>query len=560
MQEILVRGGFLVDGTGGPGRTADVRVAGGKIVEVGPDLPARGEQVIDAAGAIVAPGFIDSHTHYDAAIFWDPLCDPMPQHGVTTVVIGNCSLGLAPMRPDDRAGHIDVFSYIEDIPRDTLASAIPWDWQSFPEYARALAGEQLGVDVAAFVGHSQIRSFVMGPAAWERVATYQEIVAMVAELDRALGAGAIGLSFSLFDKDRQGRPVPSCRADDAEMDALCAVLARHKAVFQFVPRGDTTEALLEDLRRIGGWIGPHGIVALYNIVVHVDVDPERSGRVTDCLEAMQAEGIRIYGMASPRPFENAIGFDGGISFLSLPAWNELVQAPLTEKRRLASDPAWRARARDQAGSLPSVMFPFANPEKLRIGTVANAGLESWAGRTLADLARERDGNVSDVLADWLIENDFDTTFIFAIANTDPKDVVRLLNHPHTFVSGSDAGAHLLMFAAVGDPTLLLTRYVRDRGDLGLEEVIHALTRRQAELLGLDDRGVIRPGMAADLVIFALEELDYGDPYLVDDVPGGQSRMTRRPGGYRLTIVNGEPVQANGTPTGKLPARFLARAG
>jgi N-acyl-D-aspartate/D-glutamate deacylase len=558
MQELLVKGGFVVDGTGAPGRTADVRIAGGKVVEVGPELPARDAQVIDAAGAIVAPGFIDSHTHYDATIFWDPMCDPMPQHGVTTVVIGNCSLGLAPMKPEDREGHIDVFSYIEDIPRDTLASSIPWAWRTFPEYARALAGEAFGVNVAAFVGHSQIRSFVMGPAAWERVATYQEIVAMAAELDRALGAGAIGMSFSLFDKDRQGRPVPSCRADDAEMDALCAVLARHKGAFQFVPRGDTTEALLEDLRRIGRWIGPHKVVALYNIVVHVDVDPERSGLVTACLEAMQAEGIRIYGMASPRPFENAIGFDGGISFLSLPSWNALVQAPLAEKRRLAVDPGWRAQARDEADTLASVMFPFANPEKLRIGET-KAGLEGWAGRTLADLARERATHVSDALADWLIENDFDTTFVFAIANTDPTDVVRLLSHPHTFVSGSDAGAHLLMFAAVGDPTLLLARYVRDRQDLGLEEVVHALTQRQAELLGFEDRGVIQPGMAADLVIFALDELEYGDPYLVDDVPGGQSRMTRGPGGYRLTLVNGEPVQANGVLTGNLPARFLARA-
>jgi N-acyl-D-amino-acid deacylase len=237
----------------------------------------------------------------------------------------------------------------------------------------------------------------------------------------------------------------------------------------------------------------------------------------------------------------------------------LVQAEPVERRRLASDQAWRARAREDADSNPSILFPFSKPQELRIGGVGSTHLKSWSGRTLRDLVESRGGHVSDVLADWLVENDFNTNFVYAIANTEPKDVVALLKSPVTFVSGSDAGAHLQMFSAAGDGTLLLTRYVRERGDMSLEEAIYALTGHQAQILGLRDRGVLAPGMAADITIFALEELNYGPEFLVNDVPGGRSRLTRRPGGYRYTIANGVVVQKQGAATGALPARWLKSA-
>lgn len=246
MSDLLITRGLVIDGTGAPGRMADVRIRNGRVAEIAPDLQPLGEPVIDAAGAVVAPGFIDSHTHFDATIYWDPLCDPMPQHGVTSVVAGNCSLGLAPVRPADRRSQVDVYSYIEDLPVELLDSAIPWNWESFADYGRALSARKLGVNLLAFVGHSQIRSYVMGEAAWERAARPDEIAAMRAELDRALAAGALGMSFSLYDKDREGRPVPSCLADDAEMDALCATLGAHGATLQFVP-GNTTDVIIDQI-------------------------------------------------------------------------------------------------------------------------------------------------------------------------------------------------------------------------------------------------------------------------------------------------------------------------
>jgi len=560
MGDLLIRGGVVIDGTGAPGRRLDLRVRDGRIAEMAEDLAPAGERVIEAAGAVVAPGFIDSHTHYDAAIYWDPLCDPMPQHGVTTVVIGNCALGLAPLRPTERAAQLDVFSYIEDLPLELLGAAVPWTWESFDDYARALAERRLGVNLMVLASHSQIRTWVMGEAAWTRAATPQEAAAIAAELDRALAAGAFGLSISSFDKDRQGRAVPSSLADAAELDALCAVLARHGAVLQFVPCSDTTEMLLAELERLGALLGRHGVTGLYNILVHVNGDPTRSRRVEACLAALHAKGVRLYAMAAPRPFELSIGFEQTICFISVPAWNELVQADPQTKRRLVGDPDWRARARRDVDSCPSVMFPFDQPQLLRIREVAGAAQAEWGGRSFAELIAARGGHPSDVLADWVAENDFAATFIFPIANTDEAQVAALLKSPVAFVSGSDAGAHLQMFCAAGDATLLLTRFVRERGDLALEAAVHAVTGRQAELFGLADRGVLAPGKAADIAVFALDELTYGPELVVADLPGGGERLTRAPGGYRYTIVGGVVVQRDGAATGELPARFLAHAG
>lgn len=560
MGNLLIVNGDVIDGTGGPALRLDVRVRDGRIAEMAAGLAPDGEPVIDAAGAIVAPGFIDSHTHFDATVFWDPRCDPMPQHGVTSVVIGNCALSLAPVRPQDRAAQIDVYSYIEDLPVDVLNAAIPWKWETFGEYAQALSRQPLGINLIGFVGHSQIRAYIMGDAAWERAATPEEIAAMADELDKALAAGALGLSYSLFDKDRRGRLVPSCVADAAELDALFAVLAAHEAPFQFVPDGNTTETLLDQLEWLASFLERHGVVGLYNIVVHVDGEPDRSRRVMELLERLHARGVRLFGMVSPRPFELSIGFDQTIAFINIPAWNELVQAGADEKRRLVSSEEWRSRARADVDAFPSVMFPFAHPEPLRINAAVEGEPRRWIGRTLAELAAERGGHISDVLADWLRENDFATSFVFPIANTDEGVVARLLASPCTFVSGSDAGAHLQMFCAAGDTTLLLTRYVRDRRDLSLEEAVAAITGRQAELLGIKDRGVLAPGKAADITIFSLEELAYGAAYMVDDLPNGQSRLTRDPGGYRYTIVGGVVVQESGRATEALPGRWLKPRG
>ncbi len=559
MNNLLIKGGLVINGTGTPGQAMDIRVRNGRITEMAPRLKPDGEQIIDAAGAIVAPGFIDSHTHYDATIFWDPLCDPMPQHGVTTVVAGNCSLSLAPIRAADRAGQMDCLSYIEDLPLEVLNTCIPWSWESFDEYARALADRKLGVNVLSFVGHSQLRSYVMGEAAWERAATPEETAAMVAELDRALAAGALGLSYSLFDKDRTGRWVPSHYAADAEIEALCARLSAHQAVFQFILSAASNEIAVKELEQFGQILKRHNITGLYNLVVQDTINPARAGLIIGCLESLRQQGIRLYALATPRVFELTVGLEQSLCFIDVPAWNALAQATYEGKQRLLADPAWRARARSDADTSAALMFPFSRPEELRIFGVTDPKWQPWVGRTLRDLVAERGGHVSDVLADWMRDNDCRATFVYPVANTDQDGVLGLLKSPVTLVSASDAGAHLQMFCASGDATLLLTRYVRERGDMSIEEAIHAITGHQAEVLGLGDRGVLAPGKAGDFTIFALDELHYGPEVPVNDVPGGLPRLTREPGGYRYTIVNGVIVQKSGKATGELPARWLARA-
>jgi len=554
MGNLLIKGGTVIDGTGAPGRKADVRVSDGRIAEIGPDLAVGGEQVIDATGAVVTPGFIDSHTHFDATIYWDPMLDPMPQHGVTTVVGGNCSLGLAPIKPADRRAQIEVFSYLEDLPGDLLNDVIPWDWEGYGEYARSAAQVPLGLNLMTYAGHSQIRCFVMGEEAWERTATPEEIAAMTDLLDQALAAGALGLSYSLFDKDRQGRPVPSSLADDAELDALIAKLGEYGATFQFVP-GDNADAIVRQLKWLGEMFGRHGVTGLYNILVHMETQPDRASRIIACLEELREKGITIYGMVSPRYIEMSIGFEQSICFIDLPAWNEFVQSPLEAKRAMIDDPAWRARGREEADTRRSTMFPFKSPQTLKIASAGNPDCREWVGRTLAELHEARGGHISDVLADWIKENDFDTSFALAIANTNADEVAAMLKCPVGIISASDAGAHLQMFCAAGDST----KYVRERGDLTLAEAVHGLTGKQAEIFRIPDRGILAPGKVADITIFALDELEYGGEKPVADMPGGISRLTRDPGGYRYTIVGGEIVQQDGKATGTLPASWLARA-
>jgi len=559
MNDLLVRGGMLVDGTGGPARAADVRVRAGRVAEIGPGLRPDGERVLDAAGGYVTPGFIDIHTHFDPTLFWDPLCDPMPQHGVTSVLVGNCSLSLAPVRPEHRAGLQELLCYIEDLPAEVLDVSIPWGWESYGEYLTAV--EKLGgfaVNMAGMVGHNMLRTYVLGEAAWDRPATDDERARIAALLDESLAAGAAAMSTSLgFDEDRDKRPVPSRQADDAELAALIDVLAAHRKFVQFIPAA-TGRQMRKDVQRMADLTGPRGVVSTWIGVFHDQDHPDWAVKMLDFAGQLQAQGVRNYPQVSPRTLDIHVNWDGGMSWFALEnSWHKMVQAPRPAKAPMLSDPAWRALAREEWDRVPRTMIPHKHADRIRLVSVTRPENERWVGATLADLAADRGGHPSDVLADWLLANDANPGVVgVGVANADPAGVAGTLVHPASIMANSDAGAHLQMMCAIGDTTLLLARHVRDRADLTIEQAVHRMTGQLAGRFGFAGRGRLAAGMAGDLVVFGLDELDWAADVFVADLPEGAQRLRRPPGGYRYTVVGGTVVQEGGQLTGARPGTVL----
>jgi N-acyl-D-aspartate/D-glutamate deacylase len=560
-KDLLVRGGDIVDGTGAPPVRADVRIRHGRIVEMGPGLRPDGEEEFDASGAVVTPGFIDTHAHVDPQVFWDASLDPEPQHGVTTLLVGNCSLSLYPVSDATRGELSDLFAYIEDVPRHLFDDCVPWTWSDYDGYRDTVNATGSGANLAPLIGHSPIRIAVMGADAWTRVATADERAAMARLLGDAMRGGAWGLSTSQLDVDIHGRPVPSRASDDAEVDALLDVLsAAGRGLVEIVPGlldGADPRIMMEDLARR---CGARHIPLTWTGFVYTDSNPASSESWLSLTRRLKADGISFYPQQSPRTVDFRLNWDSSMMFMSMPAgWHKVIAAVGDDaKAALLQDPVWRATAREEWDRVDKAIFPHRRPDKVRFVEVRGAGNQRWLGRTLADLIAETGGHPSDVLADFVLANDCRPALVaVGVANADLDGVSRMLADPDVLVSSSDAGAHMQMLCASGDSTLLLTRHVRERGDFTLEAAVHELTGRQSEAFGFTGRGVLAPGAAADLVVFSLDELHYDMDEFVSDLPGGGSRLRRAEGGYRATVVDGVAVQIGGKLTGELPGRVIA---
>jgi N-acyl-D-amino-acid deacylase len=557
MSDLVIRGGTVIDGTGRPAFPADVRTAGGRIVEIGDHVDATGARVLDAGGAVVTPGFIDSHTHLDPSMFWDPLCDPMPQHGVTTALVGNCSLGLVPIRPELVAGVTDVFCYIEDMPPHAFNVGIPWTWETFDQYRDVIDRMGVTLHTAVLIGHSILRMYVMGEDAWNRVATAEEIAEMAGVLDASMAAGAFGFSTSTFDEDSRSRPVPSRLADDAEMRALLGVTGRHRGVVEFIPGLGTPNAA-PDLLHFGGLCGETGVTCVVNGIVH-HATRKLHEVMMPVVHSLRASGVSVWPLISPRTVDLRINWERSMMFMKMPkGWHRIPNAADDgERRQLLTDPDWRAVAREEWDTVDTGFFPVRDLKRARLVDVTRPEHERFLGRSMTELVAERGGHPSDVLADWVLDNDLRPGILcVGMANFDVAGVAELLAEDDVLVSSSDAGAHVQMMCAAGDTTLLLTRHVREREDFTLEAAVHELTGKQADVIGLAGRGKVAEGLAADLTVFALDELDWADDVFVDDLPGGARRLRRPPGGYRYTIAAGELTQEEGKLTGARPAGVL----
>ncbi len=563
---LLLKGGTVVDGSGAPGSLADVRVAGGRIAEVGEDLePGVGERVIDASGCYVTPGFIETHNHWDGGVWWSPNMEPLPGYGVTTSINGNCgfSMAPAPANPEDKQNVIDIFNFFEDIPEEPMKKIVPWDWSTWSEYrASMVRNVKVPLNFAAFCGHIPLRLFVMGQESWARAATGDEIDQMCALLDDALGAGAMGLASNQLDYDKFDRPLPSQLADDAEYKALLDVVARYEgATFQVIVDHFMRMTGPEQTQRLGRLAEEAGVrmqwAGLPTLVFQAAVR-ERSAVLH---ERFKAEGLDIWtGFHHVSP-TSVINFGRSLVFAQNgnPVWQEVVDAGTwDEKSAMLSDPAWLARARAAWGNQYAHSY-LHDPTALTF----RESESGWGptGITLAEyIADTGIEHPSDALADWVLKNGAESVIHKRSWEVDEKVLLDLLRDPRAIGNISDAGAHGKLFCGAGDNVLLLTDFVRDRKLLTIEEAIHVLTGKLANFFGLHDRGLIQAGKVADITVFKLEEIERRPEEKIWDVWDGEGgrtyRYTRSPAPMRLTLVNGVPSFDNGAFTGRFPGQFV----
>jgi N-acyl-D-amino-acid deacylase len=549
--DLVIRNGLVVDGSGASGVRGDVGVAGDRIVAVG-QVDGAGHEEIDADGLVVAPGFVDGHTHMDAQVFWDGLGASSCWQGVTTVVMGNCGYTLAPVMPKDRQLLARNIERAEDIPGAAIAAALPWTWSTFAEYLDVLETLPKGVNYAQAIGHSALRLWAMGERAYDGPATADDLRVMERELRSALEAGAVGLTTSTsrthFTAD--DRPVASRLASWDEVVSLVSLMGRESSgVFQI---GGTEEGLDGRLQELAV---ATGVPVLFPVGSYP--------HLLSIVDETVAKGGRMWGLTHCRPpictlqsFHTQLSFD----FLGAGEWRELRSRPLAEQGQLLRDPELRARlvreARDGEYKPVSQGDPF-KPDYEQIWIMYSQYLPN---PTVADEARRRGADPVEVMIDVALERDFDIFFLQGF-NVPPseEEILRVLRSPNTAMTFSDSGAHLSQISDASIQTHLLAYWVRERGAFTLEQAIRMITRQPAEAWRLHDRGMLAPGYAADITVFDPDTVAPLMPRVVHDVPAGGTRLDQRAQGYKATVVNGQVFTKDGEATEIRPGRVLRRS-
>ena len=535
MYDLVIRNARVVDGTGAPAFAGEVAVKDGRIAALGPKVegPARAE--MDAGGKAVAPGFIDPHTHFDVQLLWDGAAKPSLEHGVTSIIPGNCSLSMAPLRAGDRPAVIGMFQQIEELPPEAFTIAFDWTWEDWEGYRRALE-KGLAINVAPLVGHSVIRVWVMGPEANQRAARPDEIAAMQGVLRQCLEAGAIGLSTSFVDVDENARPVPSRFAQFAELDALCAVLGEFGRMLQIVPEfydADITIARIDQLAELSL---KHGIPTTYSPVFDNRQTPASVDRILNRSAEQFARGARVWPQMQTRPIDISFSLlRPSLFFARLPRWVRVLRQPLEARIASLTDPETVARMVEDAGP--------DGGERLMGRLVVRGGGEApahLAGKTLKEIADARGQSCALALIEVSLEHGLDVAFLSANGGHDNTDRIGpLLARPDVHIGAGDGGAHLASFATYGDTGYLFSEFVRGTGALTLEQAVAKITGETAAIWGLKDRGLLKPGHAADIVVFDPDRIARGEERPVFDMPGDGMRYTRDSVGVEAVLVNGE---------------------
>jgi N-acyl-D-aspartate/D-glutamate deacylase len=567
--DLIVRGGQVIDGTGLPRRRVDVGVRDGRIARIGRLDGARAKEEIDATGRIVAPGVVDAHTHYDPQITFDPYATMSCFHGVTTVLAGNCGFSAAPTRARDRDFVQGVFAKVEDM--DPIAlTGVAWDrFESFPEFMAMLKGK-LGINFACYVGHSNVRRWVMGESASERAATPEEIAAMREVVAQAMAAGAAGLSssFSPTHNDITGKPVPSRFAEGEELLALAEEAGRHGAgSICFLPLGTTRGLTATDhdfIIEIGRRSGLPVIIQGLGARSKVDVPGAGWDDAVKSLDRAQAEGAPFYSLLVARPFDRPVAFDEtNHHWQAVPTWHAMTRMPLAERRALLRDSAAREamrfavenQNRDPAKgtTLPAPQWPVVFIENSPTMPFAE-----HQGRSIAQLAEAKGVAPGDYVLDLALADDFATRLRWRMDTADWADAVRKSQtDPRIIIGTSDGGAHLAKDDQADFSSYFLATWVRERQVWSLEDGVRQLTQVPAALLGFHDRGTLQVGKWADMMIFDPDEIGPLRKAFVHDLPGGIGRYKAFGKGVHATIVNGVPIVLEGELTGRLPGRIVA---
>ncbi len=555
--DLLIRGGTVVDGTGAPARRADVAIRNGRIAAVGA-TSGTADRVLDADGAVVAPGFVDIHTHYDAQVFWDRMLSISPWHGVTSVVMGNCGFGVAPTRPAHRELVLLTLEKVEGMSLDALRAGIgaEWPFETFAQYLDAIERRGTAINVGALVGHTPVRLYVMGEEAMEREATADEVAAMRALVAEALRAGAIGFATSKSPTHVgwEGRPVPSRVAAWEEIAALAGCLAEAGNVMQatlgpglfldeFAAIQERTGRPVSWTALLGGMLGPDGHRAVL----------ERSA-------SLQARGVRAIPQVSCRPLVLELNLAAPFPLESMSVMKPAARADLAGKRVVYADPEFRRALR---GKIDGGLLTRAFHDMQITEHPPDASL---AERRLADVAAERGVHPVDLMLDLSLASGLQTRFRLAVLNTDESVVAELLRHPATMLGLSDAGAHASQLCDACAPTELLGKWMREKRVLSLEEAVRRLTSEPADVFGIRDRGRLAAGLAADVTVFDPATVSCGPLRRVYDFPAGADRLVSDAAGIRAVVVNGVVIREDGRdavdPEAPLPGRVLrgGRAG
>ncbi len=556
--DLLIKNGTVIDGSGLPRYRADVGVKGGRIVEIG-RIREPAERVIDADGQIVSPGFIDGHTHMDAQVAWDPLGSCSCWHGVTSVVMGNCGFALAPCKPEDREWFARCLTAVEDIPTEAMMAGIDWTWETFPEYLANVERLPKGLNYGMYIGHSALRMYAMGRRALTDKATEDDLRAMEHAVSEAIKAGALGFSTSRATTHvtPDDTPVASRIADWSEIDRLVGAMGKlNSGIFQIGPDisgGEAQRACLMRLRQIAIETGRPIMFGMLS--TRQGLEPNPWDYQLGFMDETVAAGGRMYGQATTRSINAVFSLRSYLPFDVLPAWKEIRALPLAEQKAKLADPEVRARLiaaeatmkpRDQI--LQGGGAATTDPRKPNYDNLFPMLSVDWDDPSVGELSRRQNQHPVEVMLDLALEND-NRMFVQPIVNEQPADVLGLLKHPRTLATFSDSGAHVCQEMGSSLQTHLLSYWVRNKQQFTLEEAVRMLTFDNASAWELPDRGLIRAGYAADIVVFDENGVKPQLPTVETDLPGGARRLVQKADGIAATIVNGTVAIENGHATG-----------